>query len=121
MKQQSAKVVLVVDDDADSAETLCELLCIEGYDASHALSGGAALSAVAARRPDAVVLDIGMPDVNGFEVAKAIRASADGHLVRVIALSGYSRPASMIELTEVFDEYLVKPVDFAQLARAIDG
>jgi signal transduction histidine kinase len=112
--------ILVVDDNVDAAASLADLLRLEGHHTEAVYSAKAALEAVASFGPDVVLLDIGLPDMDGYEVAKRIRAG--GNSIRLVALTGYGQ-AEDIQRTHSagFDAHLVKPVDFGVLERAVAG
>ena len=108
--------VLVVDDNQDAADTLGALLSTLGATVSVAHSGPAALEALDSFRPDAVVLDIGMPEMDGYEVAKSIRATPRHHGVLLIALTGWGQEADQLRSRAAgFDHHVVKPPDVARL------
>ena len=110
--------ILLVDDDADAVELLSELLRRAGHEVRGALDGDAALVEVEDFRPDVAVLDIGLPTIGGYELARRIRERAP---CRLFALSGY-RSDTAPKDTEItaFDEHLLKPVQIDVLLRAID-
>jgi CheY-like chemotaxis protein len=109
--------VLVVDDNTDAAESLHMLLEAMGHAARIANDGIAALDMFAADKPDLVILDIGMPGMDGYEVARRLRARPDCSDVRIVALSGYAQEADRRNSAQAgFDAHLVKPVDLATLA-----
>jgi PAS domain S-box-containing protein len=106
--------VLVVDDNADSAESLAMILEIRGHQARIAADGPQALEVARELRPEVVMLDIGLPGMDGYEVARRLRAEHDGLLL--IALTGYGQDEDRRRSKEAgFDHHLVKPVDFALL------
>jgi two-component system CheB/CheR fusion protein len=106
-----AQRVMVVEDNADSREALCALLEAAGYDCRSAASGTAALALVDAFAPSVVVLDLGLPEVDGFEIARRIRTDARHDAVRLVALTGYGQAADRAaSLSAGFDEHIVKPV-----------
>ena len=110
--------VLVVDDSADTAESLAELLTMSGHIAAIALDGGAALRRVAEEMPDVVLLDIAMPGVDGCEVAERIWALCRDSDKRplLIAVTGYGSDGDRLRSTQAgFDLHLVKPVEPATL------
>ena len=112
--------VLIVDDNRDAADSLAMLLQFEGRQTLCAYSGEAALQQVAAFEPQLVLLDIGLPGLDGYEVAR--RLKADFPKVRVIALSGYGQVEDRQRSTAAgFDAHLVKPVDLDALKRALSG
>jgi CheY-like chemotaxis protein len=114
------KRVLVVDDNVDAASSLAAFLQLDGHQAEAVYSAKGALEAIASFGPDVVLLDIGLPEMDGYEVAKRIRAGGSG--VRLVALTGYGQ-AEDIERTQAagFDAHLVKPVDFGALERSLSA
>ena len=116
----TAPRVLVVDDQADCAERLAYLLRMEGIDARVAVDGAGAIAQIADWRPHIVLLDIGLPDLDGYEVARRLRASPGGAALRLIAVSGYGQPDD-VERAFVagFDRHFLKPVSAAKLLGAI--
>jgi signal transduction histidine kinase len=115
-----ARRVLVVDDNADGVEMLARLLQIDGHEVETALSGLQALERVASFRPEVAILDIGLPGLDGYEVARRIRARADGDPVRLIAVTGYGRDEDRERAREAgFTAHLVKPVEFSALQRVL--
>lgn len=110
--------ILVVDDNQDSAESLALLLEIYGHEVRTAFAGPAALETASTFRPDVVLLDIGLPGMDGYEVARRLRAEHDR--CRLIALTGYGRDDDRERSREAgFDHHLVKPVDLNELARVL--
>jgi CheY-like chemotaxis protein len=101
--------VLVVDDLPDMAESTAELLNLWGYDATACDSGATALACARVRRPAAVLLDLAMPRMDGFEFARAFHALTGCGAVPVIALSGYSVPGFCARAREAgIGHYLLK-------------
>jgi CheY-like chemotaxis protein len=114
-KPASAKQVLVVDDNADAAETLSQLLELVGHVARTAKDGASALASFDACRPDVVLLDIGLPDLDGYEVARRIRSRA-GNTVKLVALTGWGQAEDKRRAADAgFDSHWTKPVDPAKL------
>jgi two-component system CheB/CheR fusion protein len=106
-----ARRVLVVEDNADSREALCALLDNAGYDCRSAGSGTAALDLVSTFAPEVVILDLGLPEVDGFEIARRIRADARHAAAHLVALTGYGQATDRAaSLAAGFDEHVVKPV-----------
>ena len=104
--------ILVVDDLIDSADTTVELLSIWGYDALACYSGEAALRSARSRRPAAVILDLAMPGMDGFEFAVLFRETPGCRASPMIALSGYcSQPFRRKALDSGIGHYLLKPAD----------
>jgi len=104
--------ILVVDDLAASAETLMTLLQMEGFEVKVASEGMAALKIAEEFRPDVVLLDIGLPGMNGFEVANRLRTQPECREALMIALTGYGEAESRSRSVEAgFDFHMVKPAD----------
>lgn len=111
--------ILVVDDHADTAESLRELLGLLGYSVDVASDGPAALDAVRQRTPDIVVCDLGLPGMDGYAVAREIRRLS-AVPIRMIAVSGYGREQDRREaIAAGFDVHMTKPIDFGELERAV--
>jgi PAS domain S-box-containing protein len=116
--------VLVVDDNADAAATLRMVLELQGHDARAAFTGRAALDTLAEFSAEVVLLDLGMPGMDGFELAQRIRALPGGSNVLLVALTGWGQDQDRRRTAEAgFDEHLTKPVDTGRLAAllATDG
>jgi PAS domain S-box-containing protein len=110
--------VLVVDDNRDAASTLAELLQMMGSEVREAYDGLQAVAAATEFRPDVVLLDIGLPDINGYEVARRIRALAGLAQPRLVALTGWGQEEDKRLAQQAgFDEHWTKPVDPARLQR----
>ena len=108
--------VLVADDNEDSALSLAELLELKGNDVQTASNGLEAVERAEVFRPDVIVLDIGMPMLNGYDVARKIREKPWGGDVRLIALTGWGQEEDKRRARESgFDHHLVKPVDVGAL------
>ncbi len=114
--------VLIADDNRDGAESLEMFLRMAGHEVYGAHSGTEALQVASARRPDVAVLDIGMPDLSGYEVAKRIRREAWGAKIKLIAVTGWGQEEDKrAALLAGFDHHLTKPVDPSQLERLFDA
>jgi signal transduction histidine kinase len=114
-RQHRHRRVLVVDDNRDAADSLSMLLQIQGHEVQTAYDGEAALQLATGFRADLVLLDIGLPMMNGFEVAKQLRSG--GSAARLVALSGYGQPEDVRRSREAgFDGHLVKPVDLESVS-----
>jgi DNA-binding response OmpR family regulator len=109
--------VLLVDDAVELAEGLALLLRVDGHDVRVALNGVDALEAAAAFRPEVVVLDLGLPDLGGVEVARRLRL--EGARPRLVALTGAVEEAGAA--AGLFDHFLVKPVEPGELRRVVAG
>jgi len=107
--------VLVVDDEIASGVLLTEILTLEGFSVRVARSGNEALTIAKEFLPGIALLDVGLPDMNGFALAKRFRSEADLAGIRLVALSGYAQPEARGFVEGLFDEYLVKPVDIESL------
>lgn len=118
-KAAAGRRILVVDDNQDSAESLALLLELHGHEVRTAFAGPAALETASTFRPDVVLLDIGLPGMDGYEVARRLRA--DDHRSLLVALTGYGRDDDRQRSQEAgFDHHLVKPVDLEELARVLE-
>lgn len=114
--------ILVVDDDEDLLATVCTMLeQARGYQVETAQSGFAAGLAVARFRPDAILLDIRMPGMDGFEVVKELRARLPGRGVPVVACTGYADPAMEERIRLEFDGLLEKPIDLDVLLATVEA
>jgi len=112
--------VLVVDDNVDAADSLAALLKILGHDAATAYDGLSAIAAAAATVPDAIILDIGMPGLNGYDTARQIRKQPWGTSVRLIALTGWGQEQDRHKSVAAgFDGHLVKPTDPATISHML--
>ena len=117
---RSASRLLVIDDNRDAAETLAMLLRVQGHDVRVAFSGQAALEIVKDDVPDIVFLDIGMPDMDGYEVARRLRQLDGFEQVLLVALTGWGQQEDRRRSAESgFDHHLVKPPEPDALERLI--
>ena len=114
--------ILVVDDNHDAAESLAMLLNITGNKTSTAHDGADAFEAAARQRPDVVLLDIGLPTLNGYEVCRRIRDEPWGKEMVLIALTGWGQDEDRRKSHEAgFDGHLVKPVNYPALMALLDS
>lgn len=112
--------VLVVDDSADSAEICAMLLKLEGHTVQMALDGATAIRTAHAFRPEVVFLDIGLPDMSGYEVARALRRQIGTHDALLVAVTGYGQLDDREQFQATgFDLHLTKPVDVERLRAVI--
>ncbi|MGP8437951.1 chemotaxis protein CheB [Paraburkholderia fungorum] len=110
--------ILIIDDNADASEALAMLLANAGHQVETCRDGVSGLSAVATFSPDVVLLDIGLPDMDGYEVARRLREHGSNRNVILIAVTGYGLPADRLRSAEAgFDHHLTKPVDYEALIR----
>ena len=108
--------ILVIEDNADTRDVLKLMLEVEGASVETAENGEQGLRAAERLRPDIVLCDIGLPDIDGFEVARRIRARTDLAVSRLIALTGYGQAEDMRQAIKAgFDAHLTKPVNLDQL------
>jgi DNA-binding response OmpR family regulator len=111
--------VLLIEDNPDALKSLCDLLSLEGHEVSSATDGEAGLQALLTQRPDVAIVDIGLPRLDGLQVAK--RARAGGYAGRMIALTGYGQEHDVKRsLKAGFDAHLVKPLRPEQLRSEIN-
>jgi len=112
--------ILVVDDNRDAADSLGTLLRLDGHDVETAYSGLDALEHIRSFRPSVVLLDIGLPGVDGYEVARRLHADQNANGPKLVALTGYGQDMHREEAsTAGFVAHLVKPVEYAALQRVI--
>ena len=117
-----ARKILVVDDNVDAANTLHDLLDLDGFEVTTAYDGVAAVSAAAAIQPEVVVMDIGMPGMNGYDAARLIREQPGGKGMVLIALTGWGQATDKKRSSLAgFDHHLVKPVDYDLLMRCLQS
>jgi CheY-like chemotaxis protein len=117
---QVKRRVLVVDDNVDAADSLAMLLKSDGHEAETAYSADAALAAVERLRPEVVLLDVGLPQVDGYEIARHLRASNTVPGMRLIALTGYGQEKDRERARAAgFDDHLLKPADMNALQRLL--
>jgi CheY-like chemotaxis protein len=114
--------LLIADDNVDAAESLAELMRIEGHEVRVAHDGREALAAFEDFAPDAALLDVGMPFLSGLEVARAIRLLPAGRRTLLIAITGWGQERDQREaMAAGFDYHATKPVDPARLQAMIAG
>jgi CheY-like chemotaxis protein len=118
----SARRVLVVDDNIDSAEALGALLEHMGHEVFVAYTGARAMEMAHERRPDVVFLDLALPDVSGFDVARSMRGDASLAAMRIVGLTGFGSDEHRRRASEAgLDDYVVKPVDADALAGLVQA
>ena len=104
--------VLVVDDNRDAAASQTAMLRLMGHEVESAPDGLVALETAAAFRPDVVLLDIGMPKLNGYEVCRRLRAQPWGAGLLIVAVTGWGQDSDKLRAREAgFDHHLTKPMD----------
>jgi PAS domain S-box-containing protein len=108
--------VMVVDDNVDAAQMLAALLEVQGHAVSVEYDGKGALERARRERPDVLLLDIGLPDMDGYELARRLRAQPENGRATLVALTGYGQNQDREEAHQAgFDHYLVKPADLGQV------
>jgi CheY-like chemotaxis protein len=113
--------ILLVEDDDDSREVLAEVLEEEGYGVVTAADGSIAIDLALSSSFDVAIVDIGLPRVDGYEVARRIRAAPHGPRIRLVALTGHSATSHPGASAAVaFDRFLMKPIDPQELLRALE-
>jgi CheY-like chemotaxis protein len=119
---RAGKRVLIIEDNVDAANSLREVLELAEHSVEVAHAGPDGLRKARAFAPDVVLCDIGLPGMNGHEVARALRADPALRSVFLVALSGYALPEDLAKAMEAgFDGHLAKPPNLEKLERLIDG
>lgn len=114
--------ILLVDDNVDAADTMQALLEMDGYEVKVAYGGVAAVEAARRAQHDIVVMDIGMPGMNGYEAARLIRGLPGNETVRLVALTGWGESTDRQLASDAgFNDHLVKPVDYALLLKCLES
>jgi CheY-like chemotaxis protein len=112
--------ILLVEDNPDIRETLKDLLELHGHRVEEASDGRSAVDMVLSQRPQVALVDIGLPELDGYKVAELVRASAGGANTRLVALTGYGHPEDRKRALEAgFDAHLVKPVSSDELSQIL--
>jgi CheY-like chemotaxis protein len=112
--------ILIVDDNEDAANSLATLLQLSGHETASVYTAADALRRASDFRPDVVLLDIGLPGMDGYEVAQQMRELPGLRDIHLVAVTGYGRSDDRQRAREAgFDEHLVKPVEFAILERTL--
>jgi CheY-like chemotaxis protein len=116
----TVRKILVVDDNVDAAMSLAQLLELDGHQSQAVYGALEALECVPQFRPDIVLLDIGLPEMNGYEVAHRLRQMTDLAPMKLIALTGYGQSDDKARAFAAgFDAHLAKPVDLTVLERML--
>ncbi|NEX22975.1 response regulator [Thiorhodococcus mannitoliphagus] len=117
-----AQRILMVEDDPDVADSCALLLGLLGQEVEWAADGPAALAAVERFRPDLILLDLGLPGMDGFEVARRLRATAPGRTARLAALTGWGQAKDIDRTRDLgFDAHFTKPLDSETLIEWLGG
>ena len=110
--RRTARRILIADDNNDALESLATLLQLSGHEVYTATNGGTALQSAERNQPEVALLDIGMPLLDGYEVAKRIRGQPWGQRITLVALTGWGQDSDRRRSREAgFDSHLVKPLD----------
>ncbi|MGE5181519.1 MAG: response regulator [Acidobacteriota bacterium] len=113
---------VVVDDAADLRELVADLLRMKGHDVITVEDGPSALATIRREQPDVALIDIGLPDMDGYEVARALRRDIPKHKLRLIAMTGYGQAADRAHALDAgFDAHIVKPASADKIMRALYG
>jgi CheY-like chemotaxis protein len=113
--------VLIVDDNSDAADMLALLLQLDGHQVQAVYSSRDALERAQSFHPDIMLLDIGLPEINGYEVAERLRAMPQLKDIRLVAVTGYGRSEDRARTRAAgFDDHLVKPVEAIELKRVLE-
>ncbi|MBX6392651.1 MAG: response regulator [Burkholderiales bacterium] len=116
MRNANGSKVLVVDDCHDSADSMCWILSTYGYQVETAYDGLTAIGKARLQRPDVVLLDLALPELDGYQVAKALRDQLAPHAPILVAVTGYGREHDKQRSAAAgFSHHLLKPVDPAAL------
>jgi len=114
------KAILVVDDNRDAADSLAMLLELGGHQVTAVYSATDALKRASELKPSVILMDIGLPEIDGCEVARRIRGMPELRGVRLIALTGHGRDEDRARTRDAgFDHHLVKPVDLDEIERTV--
>jgi two-component system CheB/CheR fusion protein len=114
--------VLIVDDNEDAANSLAMILKLGGHETASVYTAVDALRRAADFKPDVVLLDIGLPGMDGYEVAQKMRELPGLRDIRLVAVTGYGRSDDRLRARDAgFDDHLTKPVEFAVLERTLAG
>jgi CheY-like chemotaxis protein len=120
--RETPRRVLIVEDNDDTRQMLHEALAFSGHDVREARDGATGLALAAESRPDVALIDIGLPDVDGYEVARRLRAAPGGRSIGLIAITGYGQAEDQRRAYDAgFDAHLTKPVAPERLKQVMAG
>lgn len=115
-----ARTVVIVEDDASTRAALAALLELDGHTVHVARDGASGAALILRCRPDVSLIDVGLPELDGYGVAQLVRADPSGGSLRLIALTGYDRNEDRERARSAgFDGHAVKPIEAAALARLV--
>lgn len=114
--------IVIVEDNADSRAMLESLLCLQGHSVNAASDGLQGVDLIQRSRPDVALVDIGLPQLDGFEVARKLRSDPANSVVYLVALTGYGMPSDREKALSVgFNSHLVKPLNIRELSKLLSG
>ena len=117
----SSHRVLIVDDQPDAAHVMCSALELLGHACARATTGTEALTIAPEFRPDIAIVDIGLPDISGYELARALRAESRDEPLYLAALTGWGTASDRTRALEAgFDEHVTKPADLRTLREILE-
>jgi len=112
--------VLLIEDNSDARQSLAEILGLHGHEVHQARDGQEGVAMALALRPDVVLCDIGLPDLDGYQVARTLRADETLRCTRLVALTGHARPEDRRRAVEAgFDAHVAKPPPVDELERLL--
>jgi CheY-like chemotaxis protein len=118
----AARRILIIEDNDDAREMLRETLAHTGHEVADARDGTSGLELAARTAPEVALIDIGLPDMDGYEVAREIRRRLPGTKPRLIAMTGYGQASDRAAAFEAgFDAHIVKPASADKILRALYG
>lgn len=122
MKPPAARRVLIVEDHEDARSMMSDLFEMWGHDVSTSSNGREAMARMSDWQPEIAFIDIGLPDMDGCELGRQIRANPAGNAVYLVALTGFGLPAVRDQINAAgFDEHLIKPADPERLKALVDN
>jgi signal transduction histidine kinase/CheY-like chemotaxis protein len=122
VRKPPSRSIVIIEDNADGAATLAELLALDGHQVEVANDGRSGMELVRRVRPHIVFCDIGLPDLSGYEVARALRGDEALRATRLVALSGYAQPEDRERSREAgFDAHLAKPIGIDEVNAVLAG
>ncbi len=118
----SQKTVMVVEDEPDAADLFAEMMRLNGYRVIKTYAGAPAIGLMREQKPDAIILDIMMPDISGLEILRRMRSEPELASIPVVVVSAKATPADIQSgLDAGATIYLTKPVSYVNLKNAVDG
>ncbi len=116
------KTVMIIEDEPDAAELFAEMMRLNGYRVIKSYAGAPALDLILQERPDAIILDIMMPDVSGLDILRSVRCHQEISSIPVVIVSAKATPSDIAAGIEAgANLYLTKPVSYMDLKNAVDG